>query len=128
MGQTPSLHLLDYLIIGGYMVFSLAVGVILSRRASQSSDSFFLGGRSLPWWLVGISMVATSFASDTPIVVTEMIRQYGLQRVWWLFSACIALSTGMFLFSRLWRRAEITTDAEFTSCATTANRRRSCAG
>ncbi len=113
MNPTPTLHTLDYLVIGSYMVFALAVGVMLSRRASQSSESFFLGGRSLPWWLVGISMVATSFASDTPIVVTEMIRQYGLQRVWWLFSACIALSTGMFLFSRLWRRAEITTDAEF---------------
>ena len=107
------LHFIDYLVIGGYMVFALGVGVVLSRRASASTDNFFLGGRSMPWWLVGISMVATSFASDTPIVITEMVRQYGLQRIWWIFSACIALSGGMFLFSRLWRRAEITTDAEF---------------
>ena len=107
------LHFIDYLVIGGYMVFALGVGVVLSRRASESTDNFFLGGRSMPWWLVGISMVATSFASDTPIVITEMVRQYGLQRIWWIFSACIALSGGMFLFSRLWRRAEITTDAEF---------------
>jgi SSS family solute:Na+ symporter len=102
----------DYVVIGAYLVFALVVGVVLTRKASESSESYFLGGRTLPWWLVGISMVATSFASDTPIVVTEMIRQHGLQRIWWFFGACIGLSLGVFLFSRLWRRAEITTDAE----------------
>jgi len=111
MNQT--LQTIDYCVIGAYMVFALTVGIVLSRKASESSENYFLGGRTLPWWLVGISMVATSFASDTPIVVTEMIRHHGLQRVWWFFSACIGLSLGVFLFSRLWRRAEITTDAEF---------------
>ena len=111
--MAPKLLAVDYLVIGGYMLFALVVGVVLSRKASESSENYFLGGRTLPWWLVGISMVATSFASDTPIVVTEMIRQYGLQRIWWFFGSCIGLSMGVFLFSRLWRRAEITTDAEF---------------
>jgi len=111
--MAPKLLTVDYLVIGGYMLFALVVGVVLSRKASESSENYFLGGRTLPWWLVGISMVATSFASDTPIVVTEMIRQYGLQRIWWFFGSCIGLSMGVFLFSRLWRRAEITTDAEF---------------
>ena len=107
------MHVLDYLIIGGYMVFALAIGFILSKKASESSDNYFLGGRNLPWWLVGISMIATSYASDTPLVVTEMIRQHGMQRLWWVLSGCIGLSTGIVLFSRLWRRANITTDAEF---------------
>jgi len=111
--MTPTLAFWDYVVIGGYMLFALSIGFILSRRASESSDNYFLGGRSFPWWLVGISMIATSYASDTPLVVTEMIRQHGMQRLWWILSGCIGLSTAIILFSRLWRRAEITTDAEF---------------
>ena len=103
----------DYAIVGGYFLFSILVGLYFSRRASRSPEDFFLGGRSLPWWAIGISMVATSFASDTPLVITEVIRQHGLQRLWWLLAAVLALIVGMFLFSRLWRRAEIITDAEF---------------
>jgi len=109
---TPNLATIDYVIILGYMVFALGVGVVLTRKASESSENYFLGGRNLPWWLVGISMIASSYASDTPLVVTEMIRQYGLQRLWWFLSGCIGISTAIFLFARLWRRAEITTDAE----------------
>ena len=111
--MNPTLTTLDYTIIVGYMVFAIAIGVILTKKASKNSESYFLGGRNLPWWLVGISMIASSYASDTPLVVTEMIRQFGLQRIWWFLSGCIGISTGIFLFSRLWRRAEITTDAEF---------------
>ena len=110
--MTPNLATIDYVIILGYMVFALGVGVALTRKASESSENYFLGGRNLPWWLVGISMIASSYASDTPLVVTEMIRQYGLQRLWWFLSGCIGISTAIFLFARLWRRAEITTDAE----------------
>ena len=111
--MTPTLELLDYLIIGGYMVFAIGVGIVLSRKASESSENFFLGGRNMPWWLIGISMIATSYASDTPLAITEMVRQHGLQRIWWFLSGCMVLITGTFLFSRLWRRAEITTDVEF---------------
>jgi SSS family solute:Na+ symporter len=110
--MNPTLTTLDYGIIVGYMVFAIAVGLILTRKASESSENYFLGGRNLPWWLVGISMIASSYASDTPLVVTEMIRQHGLQRLWWFLSGCIGISTAIFLFARLWRRAEITTDAE----------------
>jgi solute:Na+ symporter, SSS family len=110
--MTPNLATMDYAIILAYMAFALGVGIVLTRKASESSENYFLGGRNLPWWLVGISMIASSYASDTPLVVTEMIRQYGLQRVWWFLSGCIGISTGIFLFARLWRRAEITTDAE----------------
>ena len=108
-----SLSLLDYAIIGAYLVFALGVGIFFSKRASKNTESYFLGSRSLPWWMIGISMVATSFASDTPLVVTELTRTDGLQRIWWVFVAVIQLIVGIFLFSRLWRRANIVTDAEF---------------
>ena len=109
----PTLATIDYVIIFGYMAFALTIGFVLSKAASKNSESYFLGGRNFPWWLIGISMIATSYASDTPLVVTEMIRAYGMQRVWWFLSSCIGISTGIFLFSRLWRRAKLTTDAEF---------------
>jgi len=110
MGQ---LVFLDYAIIGAYMLFAVGTGIYFSKKASQSSENYFLGGRSLPWWMIAVSMVATSFASDTPLVVTEITRTDGLQRIWWVFVAVLALIVGIFLFSRLWRRAAIITDAEF---------------
>jgi Na+/proline symporter len=109
----PSLEFWDYFIIGSYLLFALLVGFVLSKKASESSDNYFLGGRNMPWWLIGISMVATSYASDTPLAITEMVRKFGIQRIWWFLSSCLVLIVGIFLFSRLWRRAEITTDAEF---------------
>ncbi len=108
-----SLVFWDYAIIASYMIFALGIGVIFSKKASKSTESYFLGNRSLPWWMIGISMVATSFASDTPLVITEIVRKYGVQRLWWVFVAVLMLVVGIFLFSRLWRRAEIVTDAEF---------------
>ena len=108
-----NLGFLDYAIITTYLLFALGTGIYFSKRASKSSENYFLGGRSLPWWMIAISMVATSFASDTPLVVTEITRTDGLQRIWWVFAAVITLIVGIFLFSRLWRRAAIITDAEF---------------
>lgn len=107
------MHAIDYAIIGAYLIFALGVGVFFSKKASQNTENYFLGGRSLPWWMIGISMVATSFASDTPLWTTEIIRTDGLQRLWWVLIAVMTLIVGIFLFSRLWRRAEIVTDAEF---------------
>ena len=111
--MNASLGFVDYAIIVTYMVFALSVGVILSKKASKSTEDYFLGGRSLRWWMVGFSMVATSFASDTPLVITEIIRKHGVQRLWWVFVSVLTLVVGIFLFSRLWRRAAIVTDAEF---------------
>jgi len=108
-----SLGFLDYAIIAAYMLFAVGTGIFFSKKASQSSENYFLGGRSLPWWMIAVSMVATSFASDTPLVVTEIIRTDGLQRIWWVFVAVLTLIVGIFLFSRLWRRAAVITDAEF---------------
>jgi SSS family solute:Na+ symporter len=103
----------DYAIIIGYMLFALATGIFFSRRASRSLEDYFLGGRSIPWWMIGVSMVATSFASDTPLAITEITRTDRLQRIWWVFVAVLTLIVGIFLFSRLWRRAGVITDAEF---------------
>lgn len=109
----PDLHFIDYLIVCLYLAFALGMGFVLSKRASKGPEAYFLGGRSLPWWAIGISMVATSFASDTPLFVTEVVREHGLQRLWWILAWVIMLVVGIFLFARLWRRAKIITDAEF---------------
>ncbi|MFT5050009.1 MAG: SSS family solute:Na+ symporter [Chlamydiales bacterium] len=105
---------LDWIIIGAYIVMALAAGVLLSRRAGSNVDEFFLSGRKLPWWIAGTSMIATSFASDTPLVVTGWVREFGIWKnwLWW----CYAVSGFMtvFLFARYWRRGEVMTTAELT--------------
>ncbi|HLP24924.1 MAG TPA: sodium:solute symporter family protein, partial [Acidobacteriota bacterium] len=113
MPPTPALHWIDYAIIFAYLGVSLGIGLAMSRRAGRDTESYFLGSRSLPWWINGISLAATSFASDTPLVVTEMVRDRGLQRLWWMFAGVFALVVAVYLFARLWRRLEIVTDAEF---------------
>jgi len=107
------LTIIDWAFIIGFLVFSLIVGVLVSKRAGSSSAEFFLSGRSMPWWLLGISMVATTFSTDTPNLVTDIVRQKGVYGnwVWWSF-----LLTGMltvFVYSHLWRRSGILTDIEF---------------
>jgi SSS family solute:Na+ symporter len=108
----PTLATLDYIIIAAYMVFSIGIGVIFAKKASGSTEDYFVGGRSMPWWLIGTSMVATTFASDTPLAMTEMVREHGLWRNWFWWNACIAQIMAVFLFARLWRRAQVTTDNE----------------
>lgn len=107
------LSLIDWLIIGGYFALSLAVGLCGFRRASTGAAEFFASGRSMPWWLLGVSMVATTFSADTPNLVTDMVRQHGVSGnwLWWAF-----LLTGMitvFIYARLWRRSQVLTDIEF---------------
>jgi len=104
---------LDWIVILLFFALTLFIGIWTSRRAGSSSDEFFLGGRSMPWWLLGISMVATTFSADTPNLVTDIVRQHGVAGnwAWWAF-----LLTGMltvFVYARLWRRSGITTDLEF---------------
>ncbi len=107
------MHSLDYAIIAAYVIFAIGVGLYFSRKAAKDSESFFLGGRSLPWWAICLSMIATSFASDTPIWVTEVTRKDGLERMWWVIVSVLPLIIGIFLFSRLWRRTNLITDAQF---------------
>ena len=104
---------LDWWIILAFFAVSFIIGLLAMRRSGKSSAEFFLSGRSMPWWLLGVSMVATTFSADTPNLVTELVRKDGVQGnwAWWIF-----LLTGMFtvfLYSKLWRRTEVLTDLEF---------------
>ncbi len=109
-----ALHALDWLIVGGYVVFALAVGVYYSKRAGRDVDEFFLSGRSLPWWIAGTSMVATSFAADTPLLIAGWVRDYGIWKnwVWWCY--CGGGMLAVFLFARGWRRGGVMTKAELS--------------
>mgnify|MGYP000336050033 FL=1 len=107
------LSTLDWTIVGAYFALSLAVGLWASKQAGKDTKSFFLAGRNMPWWLLGVSMVATTFSTDTPNLVTDLVRQNGVSGnwVWWAF-----LLTGMltvFVYARLWRRSGVLTDIEF---------------
>ena len=107
------LSTLDWTIVGAYFILSLAVGLWASKQAGKDTKSFFLAGRNMPWWLLGVSMVATTFSTDTPNLVTDLVRQNGVSGnwAWWAF-----LLTGMltvFVYANLWRRSGVMTDIEF---------------
>jgi Na+/proline symporter len=104
---------LDYAIVVGYIVFALGVGVLLARRAAQSIAQYFAAGRELPWWIAGTSMVATTFASDTPLAVTGIVRTQGISGNWFWWGGAFANMLGTFFFAPLWRRSEVLTDLEF---------------
>ncbi len=106
--------LLDWIIIGAYFAFAGGVGVALTKRASRSLSDYFIGGRALPWWLAGTSMVATTFAVDTPLAVTEMVVQYGVAGNWLWWNLAMSGMLTVFFYARLWRRAGVMTDVEFT--------------
>lgn len=104
---------LDWALIILFFIVFLVIGIMVSKKAGKNTQEFFLSGRNMPWWLLGISMVATTFAADTPGLVTELVRQNGVSGnwVWWAF-----LLTGMltvFFYAKLWRRSGINTDLEF---------------
>src|SRR3954453_18036574 len=103
---------LDWVVIVGYFVINLAIGVFYYRRASADVREFFVSGRDVPWWLAGTSMVATTFGADTPLVVTGLVYQYGIAGNWFWWSFALSGMLTVFLFSRLWRRAGVITDME----------------
>jgi len=107
------LAFLDIFIIALYLVASFAVGIVLSKRARRNTEEYFVSGRSLPWWLIGTSMVATTFAADTPLVVSGLVARGGIWQNWLWWQWGIGGIVTVFLFSHLWHRAQITTDAEF---------------
>ena len=104
---------LDWIVIALYGLTALAIGLRFARRAGSGADEFFLSGRKLPWWLLGTSMVATTFSTDTPNLIADFVRGGGVAQnwSWWAF-----LITGMctvFFYARLWRRSGALTDIEF---------------
>ena len=107
------LSYLDWGIIAIFLMLSLGIGVWSSKKAGEDLESFFLAGKDMPWWLLGISMVATTFSTDTPNLVTDLVRQKGVSGnwAWWAF-----LLTGMltvFVYAKLWKRSDVLTDIEF---------------
>lgn len=109
------LELLDYIIIGSFLLLSLLIGLYFKKQSENSLTDFFLGGRKLPWYLAGISMVATTFAADTPLAVTEIVANNGIAGNWLWWNALIGGMLTAIFFSRLWRRAEVLTEVELIS-------------
>ncbi len=105
---------LDWAIIFAYFAIALAIGLYYSRRAGQSTTEFFGAGRSLPWWLAGTSMVATTFSADTPLAVTEMVYEHGVAGNWLWWNFVLSGILTVFFYARLWRRIGVLTDIEFT--------------
>jgi len=107
-----TLATIDYVVVVGYLAAVFLIGLVLTRRAGQSIEHFFVGGRGMAWWLVGVSMAATNFSIDTPISITGYVAQEGIGGVWFFWSAAISALLVTFLFARLWRRSGVLTDAE----------------
>jgi solute:Na+ symporter, SSS family len=105
---------LDWLIVAAYFLVSAAIGIAFTRRAGRSVSDFFISGRSLPWWLAGTSMVATTFAADTPLAVAGMVAENGVAGNWLWWNMVMSGILTVFFYARLWRRAEVMTDVEFT--------------
>src|SRR5499425_3612938 len=103
----------DWTIIAAYFLFNLGIGIYYSRRARGSTTEFFLSGRDVPWWLAGTSMVATTFAADTPLAVTGFVAKNGIAGNWLWWSLVMSGMMTVFLYARLWRRAGVMTDIEF---------------
>ncbi len=107
------LSLLDWSVIAAYFLFNLGIGIYYARRARGSTTEFFLSGRDVPWWLAGTSMVATTFAADTPLAVTGFVAKNGIAGNWLWWNFVMSGMLTVFLYARLWRRAGVMTDIEF---------------
>ncbi|WP_233231563.1 sodium:solute symporter family protein [Tichowtungia aerotolerans] len=104
---------LDWSIIGTFFVTVIIIGIWQSRQAGKSSADFFLGGRGMPWWLLGISMVACTFAADTPNLVCGLVREGGVAKNWYWWAFLITGMITVFVYAKLWRRSGVMTDLEF---------------
>ncbi len=107
------MHTFDWIVIALYLASQLALGLYCGRKSGGSVEDFFLAGRKLTWWLLGTSMVATAFASDTPLFITKLVRQYGVSGAWYYWNASLNGLLSAFFISYLWRRTHVVSDAEF---------------
>ncbi len=107
-----TLNFLDYSIIAAYVLLCFAIGFYFTKKASKSTEEYFLGGRSMPWWLLGTSMAATNFSADTPLAITKYIYQEGIAGCWFFWTSAIQVILATFLFAQLWRRSKVLTDVE----------------
>jgi len=108
-----SLTLLDWAIVFAYFALSMGIGLKFTRRGGESLSEYFIAGRQAPWWLAGAAMVATTFAADTPLVVTGLVAAHGVAGNWLWWNMVMSGTLTVFLYARLWRRANVMTDVEF---------------
>lgn len=106
-------ELLDYLVVAGYVLLMVGVAWVAKVRGQESLDDFFAGGKNLPWWLVGVSMVATTFAADTPLAITGIVARQGIAGNWFWWNWMISGIVTVFIYAKLWKRADVLTDVEF---------------
>jgi Na+/proline symporter len=104
---------IDWLVVAAYFAFNLAIGLYYRKKATRSVSDFFVGGRKVVWWLAGTSMVATTFAADTPLAVTGLVARNGIAGNWIWWSMALSGIMTVFFYARLWRRAGVLTDVEF---------------
>ena len=107
------MQFIDWVLVALYFVLSFVIGIYYSKRAGRNISEFFLSGRNLPWWIAGTSMVATTFAADTPLAVTELVARNGIAGNWLWWNFLFGAMLTVFFFARLWRRAGVITDVEF---------------
>jgi len=107
------LNLIDWTVIAAYFAFNLLIGLYYRGRATRSTEEYFVGGRNVSWWLAGTSMVATTFAADTPLAVTGLVAMYGIAGNWLWWNMLMSSMLTVFFFARLWRRSGVVTDVEF---------------
>ena len=105
----------DWMVIAGYLLINLLIGVYYRRRASGNTEEFFVSGRDVSWWLAGTSMVATTFAADTPLLVCGLVARQGIAGNWIWWGSCVGGMLTVFFFARYWRRAEILTDVQLVA-------------
>jgi len=106
------MQLLDWIVIAVYSLISLGLGVLLTKKASEGIESYFVSNRSLGWWLAGTSMAATAFSSDTPLLITGIVRRRGIWGNWEVWALAVSTMFAVFFFSKLWKRAGVMTEVE----------------
>ena len=124
-----SMHLtaIDWAIVVAYFALSAGIGLLFTKKGGESLEEYFISGRQVPWWLAGASMVATTFAADTPLVVTGLVAANGVAGNWLWWNMLMSGMLTVFFFARLWRRANVMTDVEFAEVRYSGNAPRCCA-
>ena len=108
-----NLTVIDWAIVASYFLLSAGIGFAFTKKGGESLSEYFISGRAVPWWLAGASMVATTFAADTPLVVTGLVSSHGVAGNWLWWNMLMSGMLTVFFFARLWRRANVMTDVEF---------------
>src|SRR5438445_13252207 len=108
-----TLTLLDWAIVAAFFALSIGIGLKFTKKGGESLEEYFVAGRRVSWWLAGSAMIATTFAADTPLVVTGLVAAHGVAGNWLWWNMVMSGTLTVFLYARLWRRARVMTDVEF---------------